>query len=289
MVADIEKTFLQIGLNENQRDVTRFFWLKNANDLNPDNNIQVYRFCRVPFGIISSPFLLSATLDFHLKKHNSPIADKIREDIYVDNVITGTESTEEAGKFYKEAKQIFAEASMNLRDWTSNDRGVQDDLPLKDKSTAERMKVLGLSWIVREDTISLNEIVFHPVSDVTKRQVLKTIASVYDTLGLFSPVTLQGKLFLQELWSKKLSWDERISNQDKSEWTNIEKDLKKLPQCRFPRDIEPEQRNEEVSYQLVGFCDASKHAYAGVVYLYQRSGNTCKVDLVFSKLRLAPS
>ena len=212
MVADIEKAFLQIGLNENQRDVTRFFCLKNANDLNPDNNIQVFRFCRVPFGIISSPFLLSATLDFHLKKHNLPIADKIREDIYVDNVITGTESTEEAGKFYKEAKQIFAEASMNLRDWTSNDRGVQDDLPLKDKSTAERMKVLGLSWIVREDTLSLNEIVFHPVSDVTKRQVLKTIASVYDPLGLFSPVTLQGKLFLQELWSKKLSWDERISN-----------------------------------------------------------------------------
>ena len=71
MVADFGKAFLQIGLNENQRDVTRFFWLKNANNLNPDNNIQVYRFCRVPFGIISSPFLLSATLDFHPKKNTT--------------------------------------------------------------------------------------------------------------------------------------------------------------------------------------------------------------------------
>ena len=43
------------------------------------------------------------------------------------------------------------------------------------------------------------------------------------------------------------------------------------------------------TYQLVGFCDASKHAYAGVVYLYQKIGKTCKVDLVFSKLRLAPN
>ena len=205
-------------------------------------------------------------------------------------MITGTESTEEAGKFYKEAKQIFAETSMNLRDWTSNDRGVQDDLPLNDKYTAERMKVLGLSWIVREDTLTLNEITFHPVSDVTKRHVLRTVESVYDPLGLFSPVTLQGKLFLQELWSKKLSWDKKISNKDKSKWSNIEEDLKKLPQCRFPRYIGLEQRNhDEVSYQLVGFCDASKHAYAGIVYLYQQSGNICKVDLVFSKLRLAPS
>ena len=120
IVADIEKAFLQIGLNENQKDVTRFFWLKNINNLNVDNNIQVFRFCRVPFGIISSPFLLSATLDFHLKMHNSPIADKIRRNIYVDNVITGTESTEEAGNIYRESKKIFAHASMNLRDWTSN-------------------------------------------------------------------------------------------------------------------------------------------------------------------------
>ena len=41
IVADIEKAFLQIGLNENQKDVTRFFWLKNMNNLNVDNNIHI--------------------------------------------------------------------------------------------------------------------------------------------------------------------------------------------------------------------------------------------------------
>ena len=127
--------------------------MKNTNNLNTDNNIQVYRFCRVPFGIISSPFLLSATLDFHLKTYNSPIAEKVRENIYVGYVITGTDTTEDAGKFYKEAKQIFARASMNLRDWTSNDPSVQAEIPLNDRSTGEIVKVLGLSWIVKEDTI----------------------------------------------------------------------------------------------------------------------------------------
>ena len=192
IVADIEKAFLQIGLNEKQKDVTRFFWLKNLNNLNVDNNIQVFRFCRVPFGIISSPFLLSATLDFHLKMHNSPIADKIRRNIYVDNVITGTESTERAGKFYRESKEIFAHASMNLRDWTSNDTSVQKEISACDRSNGEKVKVLGLSWIVKEDILSLNQISLEPASDVSKRQVLKQIASVYDPLGLFYPVTLQG-------------------------------------------------------------------------------------------------
>ena len=118
--------FLQIGLNESQKDVTRFFWLTNINNLNVDNNIQVFRLCTVPFGIISSPFWLSSTLDFHLKMHNSTIADKIRRNIYVDNVITGTESTEDGERFYRESKEILTHASMNLHDWTSNDTSVTE-------------------------------------------------------------------------------------------------------------------------------------------------------------------
>ena len=250
----------------------------------------MFRFCRVPFGIISSPFLLSATLDFHLKMHNSPIADKIRRNSYVDNVITGTESTEQAGKFYLESKEIFAHASMNLRDWTSNDTSVQKEISACDRSNGEKVKVLGLSWIGKEDILSLNQISLEPASDVSKRQVLKQIASVYDPLGLFCPVTLQGKLFLQKLWNKKLSWDDKLSSKDKEKWNKIKEDLKNLPRCRFPRYIGITQKNQDkTTYQLVGFCDASKHAYAGVVYLHQRIGETCKVDLVFSKLQLAPN
>ena len=130
-------------------------------------------------------------------------------------MITGTESTEQAGKFYRESKEIFAHASMNLRDWTSNDTSVQNEISACDRSNGEKVKVLGLSWIVKEDILSLNLISLEPASDVSKRQVLKQIASVYDPLGLFCPVTLQGKLFLQELWNKKLSWDDKLSSKDK--------------------------------------------------------------------------
>ncbi|MBV2113425.1 MAG: aspartyl protease family protein [Candidatus Thiodiazotropha sp. (ex Ctena orbiculata)] len=288
IVADIEKAFLQIGLNENAKDVTRFFWIRDINCPNIENNIQVYRFCRVPFGIISSPFLLSATLNHHLDSFKSCIAENIRNNIYVDNVITGTDTVSAAVKFYKEAKQIFTKASMNLRDWTSNSPQVLAEIPVTDKAQGETMKVLGLTWSIRDDTLSLKLSNLDSVSLLSKRMILKQIASVYDPLGLFNPVTLRGKLFLQNLWNKKYSWDDKLPKEEREQWNVIKGELKVLTTCKFPRHVGLNQ-TDDITYRLLGFCDASKQAYAAVIYLHQSTKDFCKTDIVFSKLRLAPN
>lgn len=43
-----------------------------------------------------------------------------------------------------------------------------------------------------------------------------------------------------------------------------------------------------MKFILFCFCDASARVYAAAVYLHQISGNNSKVDLIFSKTRLAP-
>ena len=78
------------------------------------------RFCRIPFGAVSSPFLLGATIAHYLKRNNTPLAANLQRDIYVDNVVTGVHNLSEAKKLYTEAKVLFASASMNLREWSSN-------------------------------------------------------------------------------------------------------------------------------------------------------------------------
>jgi len=119
-LADIEKAFLQIVIQSDERDVTRFLWLKDVNKLVVnDDNIEVYHFCRVPFGLTCSPFLLGATLKYHLQKEGTPLALNIMSNIYVDNVLLGAKDSKQAFEIYLEAKAIFRRASMNLRECVS--------------------------------------------------------------------------------------------------------------------------------------------------------------------------
>lgn len=74
----------------------------------------------MPFGVVSSPFLLGATIEYHLDSYNSEIAEKIKKNIYVDNIITGTDNASKATALYNETKRIFNEASLNVREWISN-------------------------------------------------------------------------------------------------------------------------------------------------------------------------
>ena len=68
VVADVEKTFLNVGLQVPNRDTTWFLWLKEPKNPQINGNLQVFRFCRIPFGIISSPLLLENNIMYHLKQ-----------------------------------------------------------------------------------------------------------------------------------------------------------------------------------------------------------------------------
>ena len=64
LVGDIEKAFLNVAVDEKDRDSLRFLWVEDIRDHNL--NIAVYRFCSVVFGLNASPFLLNGTIRHHL-------------------------------------------------------------------------------------------------------------------------------------------------------------------------------------------------------------------------------
>ena len=72
LATDIEKAFLHVRLHDSDRDSTRFLWVSDIS--NSFGTLTTYRFKVVPFGTSSSPFMLNATLDLHLRKFSSSVA-----------------------------------------------------------------------------------------------------------------------------------------------------------------------------------------------------------------------
>ena len=72
LIGDIEKAFLNIEVDESNRDSLRFLWCEDVHK--PDSKIIVYHFCRVVFGLNASPFLLNAMLRYHISKYEGPCA-----------------------------------------------------------------------------------------------------------------------------------------------------------------------------------------------------------------------
>ena len=96
IVGDVEKAFLQVELDEADRDAFRFIYKTK------DGPERHYRFCRVPFGGESSPFMLGGVIKYHLEttEGDESVKESLKENTYVDNVI-GLLSTEAEAKEFK--------------------------------------------------------------------------------------------------------------------------------------------------------------------------------------------
>jgi hypothetical protein len=45
---------------------------------------------------------------------------------------------------------------------------------------------------------------------VTKRAVLSSIVTVFDPLSLIGPFVVKVKMFMQQIWTNKIGWDEKL-------------------------------------------------------------------------------
>ncbi|XP_061724856.1 uncharacterized protein LOC133530807 [Cydia pomonella] len=295
ITADVEKAFLQVGLQQEDRDVTRFLWLKDPKQGVTEKNLLHLRFCRVPFGVISSPFLLTATIRHHLSKGDQHLMSEIAERTYVDNLVTGTDTLEEARELVNKTRATFTELSMNIREWTSNNKRLLKTIPKQFRSKdTESTKVLGLTWHIGKDTLKLRlgDVLSDTKQDnttTTKRGILRTLASLYDPCGFAAPLILPAKLLLQELWKRKEKWDSQLPEDLEEEWQKAVSALQTAAEIEIPRHVGLSP-NEDTECELHCFTDASKRAYSAVVYLriVNKKEVSTKVMLIMAKSRVTP-
>ncbi|CAJ0598230.1 unnamed protein product [Cylicocyclus nassatus] len=285
MVADIQKAFLQIRLPEHHRDATRFLWIKDLHNPAEGPNVKYYRFCRVPFGINASPAILNQCILKHIEEGNSPIGKELSKSLYVDNVLLEGNSTAELVDKYMASKQIFSSIGMNLRDYLSNCKDVNDNIKESDRAKGPDVKVLGLKWKAADDTL-LMECVDKEHAKVTKRTVLSQINGFcFDPLGLLTPLMIPAKIFLQDIHKQKLGWDVPLPQEEAQKWKTIKEDIVGFKKS-IPRRVL--HKTPDAEHKLAVFVDSSKRAYACCLYVTTVENGKMVTTLFTAKAKVAP-
>ena len=283
LATDIEKAFLHVKLHPDDRNFTRFLWTPRSENFT--DKFVTYRYTVVPFGSSSSPFMLAAVLDLHLSKVASPVAEDMKQNMYVDNILSGCNTEDELQVYYKQSRELMSQANFNLRSWSSNSHCLRT-ITARDKTGDPNSTIglLGLRWNTTTDALSLTPRLLSPANTfVTKRDVLQTSSQIFDPLGFVTPVSVRAKILLQEIWQTKFTWDEPLSKEITDAWLSILPDLMKLPQFTIPRTYLSTPVTP--TYHLYAFSDASTKAYGAVVYICPNQ----EVSLVMSKCRVAPT
>ena len=218
LAGDLEQAFIRVRINECDRDALRFHWIISKDA----KQIQMLRFTRALFDLGPSPFLLGGTIAQHMENSRDEYpeeVEKISRDLYVDDLITGDTNVEKVKHLKETAIDIFQKGDFELHKWHSNIPELESEVKPSDESDQsfakqqlgvgnDETKLLGLQWNKAEDTITVT---FPECEETpTKRIVLKTMAQVYDPLGMVAPVTLVSKEIYCEICDRKLSWDEEL-------------------------------------------------------------------------------
>ncbi|KAJ8914927.1 hypothetical protein NQ315_016081 [Exocentrus adspersus] len=238
---DIKGMFTQICVAQKHFDYQRLIWRWS-----PQEELQDYRFLRVLFGLSCSPFLANYTIIQLIKDEGAsfPNACKILgNDIYFDDIVSGSDSLENAIRARNELIQLCNRGGFELRKWTSNNKYFLQDLP-EEKVYSESfsftedcnamLKIFGLQWRPVVDCFSYKiETDVDPIC--TKRHILSNIARIYDPLGL--------------------DWDERPPVLICEKWKEFLLDLPRLSEISLPRRL---VINDYDYCELHGFSNASE-------------------------------
>ncbi|XP_055590966.1 uncharacterized protein LOC129743049 [Uranotaenia lowii] len=118
IVSDVEKMFRQVYVRQEDRPLQCILWRGS-----PEDEINVYEMNTVTYGTKPAPFLATRALKqlaIDERENYSKAAQVLLNDVYMDDVITGADTTEEAITLRQELDSIMKAGGFLLRKWASN-------------------------------------------------------------------------------------------------------------------------------------------------------------------------
>jgi hypothetical protein len=107
ITGDLRQAFLQLQLDEKDRDLTRFFWYRLVREAEDryftTDEVICYRVTVLPFGLTCSPFLLSAAVRELSATHTETFpkaAMLVDRSTYMDDFVAGAEDDSDVIAIY---------------------------------------------------------------------------------------------------------------------------------------------------------------------------------------------
>ena len=298
-MADIESMFYQVLVAEEHRSYLKFLWWKDGNYKNPvtdcEMNVHV-------FGATSSPgcsnYALKKTSVEYKEQYGEEASKTLRRNFYVDDLLKSVRTEEEAIHLVKNVKMMCKSGGFNLTKFLCNSKVVLDTIPACDrrKSVAEfnfmnqslpADAALGVLWNVDQDVFTFN--VKLKDKAMSRRGMLSTLSSIYDTLGFAAPFILQGRKILQKLCEEKINWDDEVNQKFKDSLENWKHCIKQLESVKINRCFMNCNYQKITHCSLHHFTDASESGYDVVTYIRTvNEEGKIYCNLVMAKSRVAP-
>jgi hypothetical protein len=262
---DIEKMFFQFKVEPQHRDLLSFLWWPNGDTTKKP---QQYRMTVHLFRAVSSPavanFGLLRAADEGEELFGKAAADFVRHNFYVDDGLIATERVEDGQSLVQNTIQLLAKRGLHLHKFVSNIPEVLEMIPnlsceKESVSLNPDQRALGLEWNIKEDCFQfLSSVKEGPT---TRRGILSAVYSLYDPLGLLSPVTLTGRQILQDICQTGSDWDDPLPQGLVDRYQHWKESLQKLKEIKVPRCFNPSDFGKVSKYELHTFSDASTEGY----------------------------
>lgn len=292
LTADIKKMYRQVLVAEEQFDYQRILWREDNK-----SPIKEYQLVTQTYGLRSAPHnciraLIQCAIDY--QQEYPAAADVTKRDFYVDDLLTGTHTVDDAVKLHSDLNEMLPKCGFELAKWATNSTylhaqvgGVGPTKPVKVDTTDEgELSVLGLRWSPQEDVFKYKITVPEPHEKVTKRKIVSHSAKLYDPNGYLSPVTVVPKIIIQQVWIAGSAWDAKVDDNIVRNWNKFVADLPQLEKIRIPRWL---GTGGNAYIELHAFCDASNDAYACAFYIKTvDEQRTIRANLVMTRTRVAP-
>ncbi len=230
-------------------------------------------------------------------------ADTLRNKKYVDDILASFDTTEIRDEAGEMLPRVLAYGTMEVKTITRSGYPPDESVSIDGSCCG----LVGYKWAPEEDLIGLD---IKPLylgkskrgklppfiegnlaealwAMFTKRIITGKVASTFDPIGIFVPVTSSLKLDLSEICKLKVDWDDKLPASLLDKWVHNLNQIQSLAGIMVPRSIFNYDVNVSNGVNLIVCTDASQSLAIATVYAQMDLNTGGKVcNLVISKSKL---